>query len=311
MDAAALRTYERLTGPPLAALGLVFLVVYAWPILQPDLPRAAALACTTIGTVIWVVMALDYAVRFSMAKDRLRFVRHNWFDLLIIALPMLRPLRSLRSLLALRIIARGGLTFTRQRVVATVGVTVAAGGAVAALAMLDAERTSSKANINTYGDALWWALSTITTVGYGDRYPTTAEGRLIAAALMLAGIALLGVVTASLASWFVEHIGDVAKTEQRTQVALEALTGEVEALRRAVEAARISQSNHLTDQATVHQVPRPGWDDRRPTPLPLSSTGAPAPSAPSAGSAPGRLVASIEPEAALGGRGRGVDDRVG
>jgi voltage-gated potassium channel len=69
MDAAAPRTYERLTGPPLAGLGLVFLVVYAWPILQPDLPRAAALACTTIGTVIWLVMAVDYAVRFTMAKD--------------------------------------------------------------------------------------------------------------------------------------------------------------------------------------------------------------------------------------------------
>jgi voltage-gated potassium channel len=256
MDAAARRTYERLTGPPLAALGLVFLVVYAWPILQTDLPRSAALACSTIGTVIWVVMAVDYAVRFSIAGGRLRFVRHNWFDLLIIALPMLRPLRSLRSLLALRIIARGGSTFTRQRVVATVGVTVAVGGAVAALAMLDAEPASSKANINTYGDALWWALSTITTVGYGDRYPTTSEGRLIAAALMVGGIALLGVVTASLASWFVERVGDVTKTEQRTQAALEALAGEVEALRRAVEASGSTQSNQPAGQASVHQVPR-------------------------------------------------------
>jgi voltage-gated potassium channel len=101
-------------------------------------------------------------------------------------------------------------------------------------------------------------MSTITTVGYGDRYPTTPEGRLIAAALMLAGIALLGVITASLASWFVERIGDVTKTEQRTQAVPEALAGQVEALRHEVEAARSAQSDHRTDQATVHQVPRAG-----------------------------------------------------
>jgi voltage-gated potassium channel len=60
--------------------------------------------------------------------------------------------------------------------------------------------SGSHANIKTFGDALWWALSTMTTVGYGDRYPTTGEGRLVAGGLMLAGVALLGVITASLAS---------------------------------------------------------------------------------------------------------------
>nr|MBA3233489.1 two pore domain potassium channel family protein [Propionibacteriales bacterium] len=79
---------------------------------------------------------------------------------------------------------------------------------VAAVAMLDAERGAADANIESFGDAAWWAVTTMTTVGYGDRFPVTTEGRLIASALMLAGIALLGVVTAALASWFVERIGD-------------------------------------------------------------------------------------------------------
>ena len=83
-----------------------------------------------------------------------------------------------------------------------------------ALAVLDAERASSDANITTFEDACWWAISTMTTVGYGDRFPTTGTGRLAAVALMIGGIAFLGVVTAALASWLVEQV--TAAEEQQT-----------------------------------------------------------------------------------------------
>ena len=76
------------------------------------------------------------------------------------------------------------------------------------IAVLDAEQDAEGANITTYGDALWWAMTTVTTVGYGDHFPVTFEGRLIAAVLMLVGIALVGVVTAALAAWLVESISD-------------------------------------------------------------------------------------------------------
>src|SRR5450759_4660981 len=75
---------------------------------------------------------------------------------------------------------------------------------VASLAVLDAERGAKSATITTFGDALWWAMTTVTTVGYGDRYPITTQGRFIAGGLMLGGIALLGIVTASLASWLLD-----------------------------------------------------------------------------------------------------------
>ena len=78
-------------------------------------------------------------------------------------------------------------------------------GFVAALAVLDAERDSPEANITSFGDALWWAAATMTTVGYGDAFPTTGEGRIVGFGLMLGGIALVGTVTAALASWFVEQ----------------------------------------------------------------------------------------------------------
>ncbi len=96
--------------------------------------------------------------------------------------------------------------------------------------MLDAERTNPEANITGFGDAAWWAIVTMTTVGYGDRYPTTGVGRLAAVALMLAGIAVLGVVTATLASWLVEQV----KTSEQEQT--EELRAEIADLRAKVEA---------------------------------------------------------------------------
>jgi voltage-gated potassium channel len=86
-----------------------------------------------------------------------------------------------------------------------IGLAVVAVG-LGSVAMLDVERGDPDANITTFGDALWWATSTVTTVGYGDRFPVTLEGRLIAFALMLVGISLVGVVTASVAAWLVANV---------------------------------------------------------------------------------------------------------
>jgi voltage-gated potassium channel len=66
------------------------------------------------------------------------------------------------------------------------------------------EREVDGSNIKNFGDGLWWATTTVTTVGYGDRFPVTTEGRFLAALLMITGISLIGVITASVASWFVK-----------------------------------------------------------------------------------------------------------
>lgn len=116
---------------------------------------------------------------------------------------------------------------------------------VASLAMLDAERHAAGANIRSYGNAAWWAISTISTVGYGDRYPVTGEGRLVAAALMLAGIALLGVVTAAVASWFIERVGAVQEAETQTRAEVDELLVEVRALRAEL-------GNHSRKQGPSH-----------------------------------------------------------
>ena len=108
----------------------------------------------------------------------------------MVAPSVLRPLRLLRFLVLLRMLNRRAPPHTlRGRVVIYV---VASAGLVlliAALAMLETEQHNPQSNIKTFGDALWWAAATMSTVGYGDRYPLTADGRVIGVGLMVAGIA--------------------------------------------------------------------------------------------------------------------------
>jgi Ion channel. len=122
---------------------------------------------------------------------------------------VLRLLRLLRLVTLVSVLGRTATASFRGRVATYVGSAVLLVIFVASLAVLDAERGRPGANINSFGDALWWSVSTVTTVGYGDRYPVTVTGRLVATGLMICGIALLGVVTASIASWFLDRVRDL------------------------------------------------------------------------------------------------------
>lgn len=233
-----LETWERRTGWPLTALAVIFLGCYAWPILEPDLDSSTVSALSTLSLVIWVAFGVDYVASVYLSADRVRYVRRHLLDLVMLVLPMLRPLRALRALVALSRVNRKASTSFHGRAVVYIAGAVPLVVFVAALATLDAERADPEANIASFADAMWWGSTTISTVGYGDRFPITGEGRLIAVALMLAGIALLGVVTAALASWFVEKIGDVEAAEEDTQRDVEALVDEVRALRADLRESR-------------------------------------------------------------------------
>ncbi len=237
-DEAKRARWEARTELPLIVLAVLFLGAYAWPILDRDLPDSAGDLCRAVNVVVWVLFALDLAVRLTLATHRVRFLWGAWLDVITLALPMLRPLRALRAVVALNMLARRGHNFARGRVVVAVASAVSVVGFVAALAMLDAERTNPDANIESFGDAAWWAATTVTTVGYGDRYPTTTQGRFVAVGLMVTGIALLGVVTAALASWFVEKMSAVQEAEHRTEQEIADLTAEIRALREAVAGGR-------------------------------------------------------------------------
>ncbi|MFB9363413.1 potassium channel family protein [Actinoplanes nipponensis] len=219
-------------------LSVLFIAVYAVPILDPGLDPRWRRGCEAANLVIWALFGLEYLARLSLARNRRWFLRSHWFDLLVLLLPILRPLRALRLITALSVLNRRAEAWTRGRLAIYVGVTTTLLVLIAALAVLEAERGHPDSTIQTYPQALWWGLVTITTVGYGDFYPTTLEGRLVALAMMLAGIGLIGFVTGSLASWIVERIETAEKSaDESADSAL--LLREIRELRREVAGLRL------------------------------------------------------------------------
>lgn len=205
--------WERVTEWPLVVAALVFLAAYAIPIIDPRIPRSVGLACYWLGWLTWLLFVFDYLARLFLAENRRRYLVRHWIDLLVVALPLLRPLRLLRLLPLISVLNRRASSLLRGQVAVYVAVGSSLVGFVAALAVLSAERGRRGANIETIGDAVWWAAETMTTVGYGDKYPVTAVGQIIAVGLMVCGIALLGTVTATLASWLVEHVSAAEESE--------------------------------------------------------------------------------------------------
>lgn len=223
--------WARRTDRPLLVLALLFLAVLAAPILDPTLPQFATAALAVANVAIWAAFAVDYVVRLVLVEDHWRYVRTHLLDLAAVALPALRPLRLLRLLSVGHMLAqrsRGSVAGQAARVVAGAAALLVTVGAVA---ILDVERDAEGANITTVGDAIWWACTTITTVGYGDRFPVTFAGRVIAVALMVVGIALLGILTASIAAWFVRQVARQDEAgEEPVEVQLARLEAKVDEL---------------------------------------------------------------------------------
>ncbi len=235
----------------MALSALIFLASWAVPIIwEGQLADWAILACEIGMWVTWGVIVIDYLARLWVAPKKLRFIATNLITLLSVIVPMLRPLRLLALLAALN---RQASVRLRGRVT-----TYAVGGTLmlmlsGAVAVLDAERHVG--NITNLGIALWWAMATITTVGYGDYHPVTWEGRIIAAGLMLSGIALLGAVTATLASWLTDLVA--SENQDRQQQILT----EVKRLRAELAQLRTEYASMSTDSEANSVEQGGGGDD--------------------------------------------------
>jgi len=197
--------WERRTDIPLILLALAFLVAYAVPVIHPALDPGVADFFNVVSWTVWAAFALDFVVRLWLAEDKLQYAIKHWYDVALIALPLLRPLRLLRLVALFRVLDRslGGTLSGRALVYAVGAATFAV--ILGALAVLDAERADAHANITNLADALWWAAATVATVGYGDFTPVTFEGRIIAIVLMLVGIGLVGTVTGATATWLMDR----------------------------------------------------------------------------------------------------------
>jgi voltage-gated potassium channel len=239
--------WDRRTQWPLAGAAVAFLAAYSVEVLvDPD--GGGRTVCAVVVNVTWALFVVDYLMRLSLAERRGVWFVHHLLDLAAIALPFLRPLRLLRLVQLFRVLQRTTGAAVRGRVTVYVIATTALLVFVSALAMFDVERHAPGATITSFGNALWWSIVTITTVGYGDLTPVTVVGRLIATGVMISGIALLGVVTATIASWIVEQVGrrnDEAQTATRRD--LQELADEIRALReqvghQALEGAAVSRT---------------------------------------------------------------------
>ena len=165
--------------------------------------------------IVWLAFAGDLIYGMFKSTNKLDYLKKHPLELAAVLLPFLRPLRLMRVIsfsgLAIQKVAIGR-QFTITIKVALTSLFIAY---ISAVQITIIERNVNGSNIKTFEDGLWWAITTVTTVGYGDRFPTSNEGRLLAVLLMITGISLIGVITASVASWFVRmSSNEVTKPQQ-------------------------------------------------------------------------------------------------
>lgn len=176
------------------------------------LPPETSKLLNYIDNLVCVFFFIEFTIRFKKSENKLQFMKWGWIDLLS-SIPMLdcfRVGRSMRLLRLLRVLKafRSTKNLVNHIFANKVNGAFASISTIAillvifsALAILQVE-TDPNSNIKTAEDAIWWSYVTVTTVGYGDKFPVTTEGRIIASVLMTAGVGLFGTFTAFVSSWF-------------------------------------------------------------------------------------------------------------
>ncbi|WP_328454480.1 potassium channel family protein [Streptomyces sp. NBC_00386] len=203
-DDSPMTRWEHRTEVPLAVASLLFLTAYAVHVLAHGLSQGGRDVCLAVIAVAWAAFLVDYLVLWRLSGQGLRFVRTHLLDTVVLVLPLLRPLRVVKLYDA--VLRRRGEPRLPlyARVIFYASIAVLLLGFSGALAVYQAEYQAPHATIVTFGDSVWWAASTLSTVGYGDVTPVTPRGRTIAVAMMVCGLALLGAVTGSFSSWLLQ-----------------------------------------------------------------------------------------------------------
>jgi len=195
---------KRIWSGLLTFLALAFLTSFSYPAFVSSISDSTNQVLNSVQWICWMAFAVDLGIGLIKASDRKLYLLHHPLEIASVLLPFLRPLRLMR------VFSFGGLVIQKVAVGRQLTITLKVGltslfiAYISAIQITILERDIQGSNIKNFEDGLWWAFTTITTVGYGDRYPTTSEGRVLAIALMIMGISLVGVITASVAAWFVK-----------------------------------------------------------------------------------------------------------
>ncbi|QDZ16505.1 potassium channel family protein [Humibacter ginsenosidimutans] len=193
--------WERLSAWPFLVLSAVFIVAYSIHCLDSSLTPSQHGTIWIILAVIWAIFVVDYVGRLVLAPDRSSFVRHNIPDLLAALVPMFRPFRALRELRRIEYFQGKTGAAVRARVIAYSVSFVALWVYTISITVVFVERGAPGATIVSLGDALYWSAVTMATVGYGDMVPVTTAGRVLAVMLMISGVGIVGVTTATIVSY--------------------------------------------------------------------------------------------------------------
>lgn len=206
---------EQVTKYPLLLLGIVWLIV-GITILTTDVNHSASTVLVGTLFALWATALVEYLVRLVVTPDRRGYLKRRWVEPATVVVPVLQGWHFVGIEKMGLVLHEGELRVeailkhhSLFRVLIAATVTLFLG----AWLVLLFEEKAKGSNIHSYPDALWWGIVTVTTVGYGDRFPVTAGGRMVAVVLMLLGIGLIGVLTATVASVFIKEHTDANKEE--------------------------------------------------------------------------------------------------
>ncbi|GAA1858262.1 potassium channel family protein [Microbacterium koreense] len=198
---------------PLTVAALLFLITYTFHVIA-DFHGTEAVVAHTLIALTWVVFIVDYLVRLALSNPRGEWFRTHLAALGITIVPPLRPVVLLDAFTRIAEFRRTAGSGLRARLlIYGIGSTLLLIWYIS-LVVLQAERHAPGATIVSFGDAVWWAFCTVTTVGYGDYVPVTLQGRIAAVVLMAGGVVLVGLIVATISSAVVERVSN-ASTPQR------------------------------------------------------------------------------------------------
>lgn len=208
------------------------------------LPKEVSDILQVLDTLVCVLLLTDFGFRLYKAESKRAFLKWGWIDL-IASIPnvpflrvgrLVRILRIIRLLRAIRMTHKISSLLLKNKFqtgVTSVVLTAFLLVVFCSIGILICEQPDPNANIKTAGDAIWWSVATITTVGYGDVYPVTAEGRILAMILMISGMGLFGILSGLAASFFLgSKQTNVVQEENKILARLEKLEEKIDRLKR-------------------------------------------------------------------------------
>ena len=261
-----LAAWEERSSRPMFVASVLYLLAFAAPIMSTRIQEPYDGYLNIIQMILWGLFAADYCIRLYLAPRRLYFITHNLMNLAIVLLPAWRIVSFLAMI---------HLTTNRQyKRLSELAVKLFGYTAIFiimfALAIYSVESSEPGAMIRDLPTAYWWTFTTLATVGYGDVYPITGIGRVIAVVVMLYGVGMVAVATGALASWIIEKIGGREEQEYpATKADVDDLRQEISELRAllAREYARREAHDYtlreVVDEEGVHPVPSEAEAARR------------------------------------------------